>query len=588
MLRTFVVLTILAGLSLLSVGGGIGCAGNQGGASGAPAATAPGTAASSAAQAALAPWKDFDLVPLQVGDRTIYCERSLLGHAEFMKTSTAKFFADSERRVAAWERLGAKKEEIIDEVNGLLGFTPTEAQRAEQRETLEKFVSMGGGMRTGFGVLGRQMPFGAVSGKTFKEYLRGGGTLPGCSYDPATGQCIFKFGFKSNVAPGQSLESATAPGAQAVTAEEFIKQFPALSGSGVNSGVAPALACIMPIPPDGFEECWQKVFDSIRTIFGYNDKIGPSGAIHEVTEMTMVRYRLRVLMDGRTRWFQEGMANAVALRLTREHLGQAVADEFAAANDPSGQAKLEKQINLGCWLPENWCIKTPLASEAELEQARYAFATREAARLMEAHGPEVLAKILDCAQHEKNRGDLCAAIKEATGEDMTARLARYQAFATAEEGRQHYAVESLVAQGRDELEAALSARIRVSELRTGPDSDDNVAAAHLLWRLGYHEAADQAILQLAVHFNGPEELVVAHSLFINFAGEYGDPARASPSAEIVLAAKPDYLPAQAVRMAKLAADGKMIEAKTIARHIATRANDKEKCWEDLANSILAR
>ena len=83
-----------------------------------------------------------------------------------------------------------------------------------------------------------------------------------------------------------------------------------------------------------------------------------------------------------------------------------------------------------------------------------------------------------------------------------------------------------------------------------------------------------------------EAHVAMHAMFIDYALRCGNLRKAVPSAEVVLKAKPEYVPALAVRMLKLGAAGKTDEARRIARRILKLDADPKSPWRQLAEKAL--
>ena len=110
-------------------------------------------------------------------------------------------------------------------------------------------------------------------------------------------------------------------------------------------------------------------------------------------------------------------------------------------------------------------------------------------------------------------------------------------------------------------------------------------AAYLLVRMGHEEAGDQIILSRAELFKkqGSEQGYLGmHEVFIAHAFNCQKPDKAVRSAEIILKAKPDHVPALAVRMVKLQSAGDVEGAKRIAQRILELEKDPKSAWRKLA------
>jgi hypothetical protein len=151
----------------------------------------------------------------------------------------------------------------------------------------------------------------------------------------------------------------------------------------------------------------------------------PGLAVHEVTELAIVT-RLKPF-DPYFRWFSDGFANALSAEILRRHFGADAAKAFLADYDPAPYADIQHQVNLAYWMGKSFEIAAPIESEKRLTNARYAYATFEARRLIDRHGLDIVQRVLRRAatQPTNDSRELFPAIEQVTGEDMRQRLMQY-------------------------------------------------------------------------------------------------------------------------------------------------------------------
>ena len=496
------------------------------------------------------PWQDFDLEEIQVDGLTVHYEKSLSAEVEGIRQALSDFLKQGAKHFAQVDDLKSKSDEIIEQVNAIVGFSPTEEEATEQRKILSTFLAM------------QLFPLTRPEQKTTiylltmestKDYLRKGGSLPGCTYD------------KEKDRAGYNLVLADSDSAGPKGERKVVIPIPAENAANRFAGFLTMLAKEQ-----------------------YGTKVGV--ALHELVEITMLKYRLRP-RDPYFRWFSDGFANAIAIHLLRANVSEQTAAEFAESYDTKKYAAMEKQINLRYWMGLGYCIVTPLESEKELNYARYSYATLEATRLIDKYGIECVAKILDkaCKNESYNNSlELIPAIKEVTGEDMEKRFLRYQTFETKEQGIAQYATSSNAAMDRKDYGRALPCVLRIHEVRGMGDPLFYKNAAFLLFRMGREDAGDQVILSHAdfCKERGLEPAYVTmHALFINYAFMCNNPKKAVPSAEIVLESKPDYVPALVIRMVKLRSAGDIEGAKKIAQRILELEENPNSKWREIAEQF---
>ncbi len=472
------------------------------------------------------PWESFHLKTAKLNGVTLHYDESFASKLGSFRTSFQKFLEPEGEEAKRVQELLERENEIIEEVNHILGLSASDEQRAQHQQFLAAFLRP----RFRFREPRAKINVYLVKQGTVKDYLRKGGSLPNFSYDRASDKAYCKFFVPaSDPAPEEGITFAL-PVSDVDALETEVKDF----------------------------------FESISQLGGQ-----PEGAaFHELFEWTLVNQRLRPY-DPYFRWFSDGFADAVTVRLLRKYVSEDAAKRYP--RDPQRYSDLEKEINLYYWMGPDFSIGTSLESEDRLENARYAYAAFEAGRLIDKCGIECVAKILDkaCKERRNDSRNLVAAVKEVAGEDIEQRFRRYQTFETKEEGIKKYTTAFNAAMGRRDYSEALVNLLRVQELRS-PALQDYASAAFLLFRLGNEEMGDRAIekhMALLKSRGLDEPLRLMQKLFVEYALKCRNPAKARQDAEDILKREPDFVPALAVRMENLGASGDIPAAKEVARRI---------------------
>jgi hypothetical protein len=489
-------------------------------------------------------WEKLNLNLTTIAGTSVYYEECLKPKLPVFEKHCRKFLAERKNL----SDILAKKEQIINEVNCILGATESDIKIKEQTELLTKL----------FGIFSKVEPtFYLVTRDAIKNFLRAGGQLPNCTYDKATDTVLFKPEFKTSSDEGPPKDF------------DFI----------------------LPVASDDeFEKDVSLLFQVYQQGLGSGTL---DGAIHEVTELTLLR-RVRPV-DQYYRWFSDGCANTITIEILKKYLGIGFAKEAAKPYDVNEYKELESETNLYYWMRLNFCIETPLVYENKLKWARYAYATYEVQHLIEGHGISCIKKILDnvCQKEPRNSENLLLAIKEVTGEDIQSRLSRYQTFQTRQEGIAKYANLHSAALDKEDYEQIVINTIRLLELQDSPLSPTSLQmrqeAALWLFNLGYERAADEVMLSFMEELkrNAPQQLYDSFSAgFIVYALQCDKPQKARSAAEYLLKDHPDYPPALTVRMQLLADEGELEEAKKIAHRIYELADEGSFCYK-AASEVLA-
>jgi len=318
-----------------------------------------------------------------------------------------------------------------------------------------------------------------------KSFLREGGQLPGYSYDRATDTAAYSTSQVSFSPPSSPFE------------------------------------WILPIGPDfRLEHEMKALLEALQNYKG----MPPGVIIHEAAEMALVR---PIKFEDRYwRWFSEGVANAVAVRLLREMIGPQAAKEHEKTFSTEPYNDLKGKINLQYWMAANYCIETKLEDEKRLELARYAFASYEIQRLVEIHGFDCIRKISDILTQQLSvtSRTICQAIYKVSGEDMNERLMHYQQFKSHQEGVSQCVSAYNEYIKAEDVHSLLTVLLRMMELETNLIGSNGlnlyVRAAGALAKIGREQEADAVMekcIELFTDSNLPKGREAAILGFLPFA-----------------------------------------------------------------------
>jgi len=501
------------------------------------------------------PLNAFDLATFDARGLTVRYEKSLGGELAAIKDAISAH-QDAEAEQAKKVRvIQEKADELIDQVDQIIGLSPTKEQRESQQRIFGDCLKKLGSGALFAPVGGRTVCL--LTRKSIKEHMRKGGALPWFSYDAKEDSVTYNLQID------------------------------------LHGGMADVRELIIPIEGQTAAKDLSRVLAVLGRVRRTDWVAGL--ALHELSEISMMSYRFRTAPgDPYWRWFSEGFANAVAAHVLKKHFGAEESAAFAGSYDTTPFMQMKEQVDLRHWMGLGLSIEAPVESEQRLKEARYAFATQEALRVTDKYGIDVVGRILDnaCKGAVNESGNLAAAIQAVTGQDIGKRLDAYQSFANEDEGIAGHAKAFNAAMDRKDYAAALPHLLRIHELRCKkegrPDPGFYANAALVLFRMGMEQAGDRVILDHAdfCKGNGATGAYVAmHALFIDYALKCRNLKKAIASSDVVLAAKPDDVPALAIRMLKLA-DSDMIRAKEIAARIVRLDGESNSSWVMIAKKIL--
>jgi hypothetical protein len=487
-------------------------------------------------------WEQLDLSAAGINGTTVYYEKSLEHELPFFENKCRQFLAEKENI----DRIRTEKKQIIADINKTLGAPETDVEK--QEKDLAALMGAFDFERATFYIILRD---------TAKFYLSEGGTLPNFTYNKTDNTATYH--------PEYITTSDEGP----------IKHFEFV-----------------------FLVAWEQTYErDISMIFQMLQRAMGGGslgvAVHEITESTLLN-RVKPT-DQYWRWFSDGFANAITIRILKKYAGVEIADRFADAYYIGDYKGLEKEINLRYWMGLNFCVKTPLEYEDRLQQARYAYATQEAIRLIDKHGIDCLRRIIDkiLTKETRTAADILQAIDEIAGEDMQGRFDRYQTFETRRDGLAKYGRLYSAAFEKRDYEKMLIALLRTLELQENPLSPNGLRCykdiAVLLFKLGHEQAADQAMhncVELFRNTGSPMARDAALEMFVLYAFNCGNALKAQDIAEELLKSKPGHVPALTVQMVVHAEAGRMPQAKEIAQKVIELDKDPQSAYYKTAAQIL--
>ena len=488
-------------------------------------------------------WDKFDLASIQTDGVTVRYEKALQPRIDEATAAIREHLAAEARFGKKWGDLLATNV-LASQMDKIVGATPSDRFRAERGSSLAQ--ALGGAIpETGSRLY-------VVTTATIKDYLRGGGSIPTFTYDEKTDKATYRFAlvYPAGRTGGKSDYWLVVPVAEPDKAGEAVSQV--LSALGRQNRVAPILYAAV-----------------------------------EATIIERVKPR-----DPYCRWLTGGFANVITANLLEEHLGKELVKGFTVDSDVEKFKDIEKDTNLFYWMGDAYEVQTPLESERRLALARYAYSTFEAKRLMDAHGAGSLKAILDRVGAAGARGaDLAAAVRAATGEDMSARLARYQRFTSREKAFASYNADAGAAVSRKDYARALSDTLRMIEVNDGYNLNLYANSALLMLRMGHEDYGNRLFLRQMTELKKAGEAKLLRGLearFVEYALQTGHGEQASNTAEAILKDEPNFVPALVVRLQGQVISGQNDAAAKTAKRVIELERDAKSVYRDYAERVLAK
>lgn len=490
-------------------------------------------------------WDKLNLSRTTIAGATVYYEKAFETKLPVFEKEYTEFLAERDKSKA----IISKKDRIITDINHILGIDEPDTRMQNKIWTdLAGVVAI------------EKTVFCVVRQDTIKDFLRAGGHLPNFTYSKAGDVATYKPEFNATTEQGPI--------------KDFEFTFPIASDETFRKNVS-------------------LTFQILRYAF---DNAVFFATIHEVAEASLLM-RARPT-DPYWRWFSDGFANAITYELLKKHADEKMAEEFAAGQDVNNCKDLSQEMNLQYWMSLKYCVLqgTPVEYENKLTQARYAYATLEARRLVQAHGINCVRKILDevCTKESRRGQDLLKAIEKVTGENMRQRLSTYQSFETRKEGIAKYTLLFNAASEEKDYTQMFVNLLRIMELRPMTFSPRNLRdfkqAARLLFKLGHEQAGDKVMHKCMWLFEGspiPDGRQAAMEMFIMYALECKNAGKASEVAEELLKTKPDHVLSLTVKMLLHAEAARLGDARHIAQKIHSLTENKQSPSYKAASRILA-
>lgn len=490
-------------------------------------------------------WEAMELNRHEIADTNVYVEpglESLLPeveeHLRAAQRSRQLFFQDPYRTTA-----------ILESINQILGVE--EPNQLGQKEFFDLFSRL------------LQIPINPlyiVSQTNAKDLLRSGKSLPGFTYNSQTDQAICQ----------NQCESTT---------KHPLSAWP----------------LTLPVKADTNDS---SISDGLETLQQFTKN--PGVIIHEVTEMSLVQ--IIHPTDPLCRWFHDGVAEAVAYEVLKQHQGYNAAQAYLKLRDPNHYEVPKEQVNLRYWPSADHTLLdryTYLELLNDQSLARYYYATEEVRRLIERHDLSILAKIIDAFSQRESRGanDLFIVIQELTGEDLAQRFLRYQTFTDKQEGIKHYATAYNEASSHKDHIAMLLNLHSLYELKlTRPNPGQILIsrerAATLLFKLGYRDHAEKTMQRCIEYFSkrwGEKGRRAAEERYMQFALGNKCPQQAVDIADRHIEAYPGHTTkiARIIKMTAAMREHNIPEAQHWAKTVVASLPDPNNPIHRQAQLVLA-
>ena len=313
-------------------------------------------------------WTKLNLSSTIIDGTKIYYEKSFEPNLPLFKKMYDQFLAEK----SIIDSILSKKNQILSDINNILGIE--DPNILTQDRILSQLLSAFSSLEI--------KPLYIVKKSTIKDFLDSGGQLPKISYDKANDYVDYEFNIEftdKNYSP---------------KVLEFIFVIKS---------------------PEVFETNVQEQFNVLQLLLG---NLCSSTIIHEIVEMCLLK--LARPGDPYWRWFSDGVSNTVTYEIMKKYIGTQEAEDFIKLFDANQYRDLQKEINLRYWMIANYCLLTgdlPTDAGKRLNNARYAYATFEARRLINEHGIECIAMILNkiSSQQSRTGSELLEIIKNVTG-----------------------------------------------------------------------------------------------------------------------------------------------------------------------------
>jgi len=310
--------------------------------------------------------------------------------------------------------------------------------------------------------------------------------------------------------------------------------------------------------------------------------------LHEYVEAAIVS-RLNP-RDPYFRWFADGGANALAVRLLERYVDNTMAADFSISFDTSRMADQKRSARLRYWMGVTYEVDTAVTADRELNHLRYAWATYEMDRLIKKHGADFIKQVLDLVVERRPilGRHLVAAIQQVTKEDFDSTLRQYEDFEDRKVQLLVHLANVDKARKESKFDAAIAELLRAMELAQidGYNAKYYGMAAVLLVQAGDEAAADELFKKQLAHVgsDGKQALKIQ---MIDAAWAARKPAKVYSVAEEVLAQNPDHIPSLSVRMARLATvDKDYVRAKVVAQRILAVVPDERSPFHRLARDMI--
>lgn len=485
------------------------------------------------------PWAPLGLIQIKSKFGTIFLDPALGQKRDEIKSAIESVLSAHKASVRSLRFVLRRKQEILDVANEILGCAPNKKQSAMQENVLEFFSTTPLLNLAQPGELGLYV---LLKPKT-KEYLKNGAQLPGFSYDPKTDKA---------------------------SAHLIVKKSGPLNNP--NRGEEEAQVKTLPFPVKSADTAVEDILEQ-QSVFTDISPLQAAMAIHEMVELT-IHLEMQRPTDPLYRWFSDGFANAITLEILSRLDQDNALEEMKTMYDIAKYTDIRQEVNLRYWPMAPSSIVSPVEVEKRLCAARYSFATYEASRLIEKHGVGIVQKIMSSVSSDSRERshDLIETVSEVTGEDISARLRRYQKFDTVRDGLKLYGAASKKADLNKDHKQKFINLCRFTELglSTGFDHRAYIFIANTLHEMGHTEAGATIFKNWIKNTEGGNTSAfvdIWRRAFMLYAFSCDNISMVYTVAEEYRRTHPDYGVAALVRAHELKSLGRVNEAKALAKRL---------------------
>ena len=481
---------------------------------------------------------DYEMLEVKKGRVVVLLDEELVGqHGEvmgFVAEMDGRDRTSQEQRCLV-ERDIVKIGEKIDELlGGEFGRAVT-----ENASTGQLFTRVAG--ESGLlGVVGGELRLAVVERGGMERYLATGGNVPGHKrLEDGRGKMSYEV--KSGVQHGELKYGE--------------------------------VAWVIPVDKEQAEQGMEAALLRVKEALLGRQVVGRQGmwlgvVVHEIAEGVILRR-----LGGQSlhsRWFTDGMAEAVTWIVLRDLYGEQMAEQWV--RDTSDYEDMVEDVDLLRWENKAVAVNVEVQQMAELSAARYAFAAEEMRRLVEIEGEGVFKQLIDEAVRLGEKGgatdrSLVDAAKQ-IDPDFLKQMVKYRRF----EGTQEDMVRGYMGLYRQAVKDerwgdALVAYIHLKEQRDQVNLNDYWRVVEILMKEGHASDAERVLLGIGRVMQGQREKSEVQRMLVRFYLSTGQQDKAGEIAEVLLQAQPEDSAGLLARMLRLMKLQKYEQAKVAAERL---------------------